>query len=140
MWLDFDHWQVRVKGKQPIFALRVLDGTPHMSRKPAELLAETGPFKETNITFRAEPENVLLSYKEIRNRDSSVGIAAGYVKDGRGSVLSLYSTASRPAQMPTRLRTPCVSRAHSLRVKLPVIEYDHSLPSNSEFKSGGTTV
>jgi hypothetical protein len=62
-----------------------------MSRKAAELLAETDPFKERNIIFRAEPENLLLSYKEVRTvrtRDSSVGIATGYGMDGRVSILS----------------------------------------------------
>jgi hypothetical protein len=66
----------------------VLNEALRISRKSPELLAETDPFKERNITFRAEPENLLLSYKDLRTRDSSVGIAVGYGMDGRGSVLS----------------------------------------------------
>jgi hypothetical protein len=59
-----------------------------MSRKVAELLAETDPIKERNIISRAEHENLLMSYKEVRSRDSSVSIAAGHGMDGWSSILS----------------------------------------------------
>jgi hypothetical protein len=74
-------------------------------------------------------------------RDSAVGIATGYrLKDKdvrvRVSVGSriLFSMSFRPAQGPIQPPIQWVPRALSPRVKWPVREADHSLPTSVEVK------
>jgi hypothetical protein len=78
----------------------------------------------------------------LRSRDSSVGIALGYVLDDWGSRVQfpagagnfLFTTASRTALGPTQPLIQWVRGALSLGVKWPVCEADHSPPSNAEVK------
>jgi hypothetical protein len=75
--------------------------------------------------------------------DSSVGIAAVYVNNGRGSIpgkgkeIFLYFTASRPILRPTQPPVQPVPGAHSPGVKQPGHEADHSPPFSAEVKNGG---
>jgi hypothetical protein len=72
----------------------------------------------------------------LRNRDSSVSIATGYELDGRGSIpgrakFFLFSTASRPALVPTQSAVQWVTEAISLGVNRPGRDADHSPPSSA---------
>jgi hypothetical protein len=67
-----------------------------------------------------------------------------YGLDGRYSIpgsskrlFFLFSTASRPALVPTQTAIQWVPGALSSAVKVPLCESDHSPPSSAEVKSGG---
>jgi hypothetical protein len=47
----------------------------------------------------------------------------------------LFNTASRPVLKPTQLSLQWVAGYHSLGVKRPVFEADHSPPSTAEIKN-----
>jgi hypothetical protein len=77
------------------------------------------------------------------SRDSSVGIALGYGLDDRDSRVRFpagglgifyFTTASRPALVPTQPPIQWVPGALSLEVKRPMREADHSPPSSAEVK------
>jgi hypothetical protein len=77
-----------------------------------------------------------------KSRDSSVGIANGYVLGDRGSGFDfrrglgifLFTTESRPALGLTQPPIQWVPGALSLGVKRPRREADHSPPSSAEVK------
>jgi hypothetical protein len=75
-------------------------------------------------------------------RDSSVGIVTGYGLDARGSIpgrstIFLFSITSRPTLGPTQPPIQWVPVAHSLGIKQPGSEADHSPSSSVEVKNIG---
>jgi hypothetical protein len=86
-----------------------------------------------------------MAYMTFGSRDGAVGIAAGYVLDGRGvgvrvPVGSRFFSSRRPTQLPIQL----VPGALSLGVKRPGRDADHSPPTSAEMdlhiQSTGTTL
>jgi hypothetical protein len=83
---------------------------------------------------------LIVSYK---SRDSSVGIALGYVLTDRGIRVRfpvglgifLFTTASRTALEPTQPPIQWIPRALSLGVERPGREADHSPPSSADVKN-----
>jgi hypothetical protein len=78
----------------------------------------------------------------LRSRDSSVGIAAGYRLDGRGSVpdrgkIFVYSTATSSPLGPPQPPVQWVPRALYTGVKRPELEADHLAKYGAEVKNGG---
>jgi hypothetical protein len=78
----------------------------------------------------------------IRNLDSSVGIATGYGLDGPASIpgrgkIFLFSTTCRPALGPTQPPIQWAPGTLYPRIKRPGRKADHSPPSSAEVKNGG---
>jgi hypothetical protein len=78
----------------------------------------------------------------IKNQDSSVGIATDYVLDDRGSIsgkgnIFLISIVSRPALGPTHLPMQMVPGAGSPGITRQGHKAHHSLPSSAEVKNSG---
>jgi hypothetical protein len=82
----------------------------------------------------------MILIDNYKSRNSSVGIALDYGLDvlgfdsWRGLGIFLFTTDSTTALWPTQPPIQWVPRALSVRVKRPVRDTDHSLPSNTEVK------
>jgi hypothetical protein len=98
-------------------------------------------FRESYTDFKGKGK-FICSHACNKSRDSSVGMALGYVLNDRGSRFRfpagagnfLLNTASRTALGPTQPPIQCVPGALSLGVKRPSRVADHSPPSSAEVK------
>jgi hypothetical protein len=94
------------------------------------------------VSFQNNGLNLLTLHKEVKSRDSSVGIALGYGLGERGSWVRfpggpgifLLTTASRTVLGLTQPSMQWVTGALSLGVKRLVREAGHSPPSSAEVK------
>jgi hypothetical protein len=68
----------------------------------------------------------------LGSRDGSIGIATGYVPDGRDSGHSIQAGCG-----PHPASYPMDTGASSPEVKRPGSDADHSSPSSAEVKNGG---